>query len=72
MIQGWEWKSAPTGSSDLIKAIQKAVGAAADGWIGPDTIRAMQKYWGTVQDGKISAVSDVVKAMQRWANGRAA
>lgn len=69
---GWEWKNAPTGSSDLIKAIQKAVGAAADGWIGPDTIKAMQAYWGTVQDGKISAVSDVVKAMQRWANGRAA
>ena len=69
---GWEWESNPSGNSDLIRAIQKKVGVTADGWIGPKTIRAMQKYWGTVQDGKISAVSDLVKAMQRWANSQAA
>ena len=69
---GWQWVTNPSGSSDLIKAIQRLVGAKVDGWIGPDTIRAMQKYWGTVQDGKISAVSDLVKAMQRWANSQAA
>ena len=69
---GWQWVANPSGSSDLIKAIQRLVGAKVDGWIGPKTIRAMQKYWGTVQDGKISAVSDLVKAMQRWANSQAA
>ena len=69
---GWQWVTNPSGSSDLIKAIQRLVGAKVDGWIGPKTIRAMQKYWGTVQDGKISAVSDLVKAMQRWANSQAA
>lgn len=69
---GWEWKNNPTGYSDLIKAIQKLVGAKVDGWIGPKTIKAMQAYWGTVQDGKISAVSDLVKAMQRWANAKVA
>ena len=69
---GWEWESNPSGNSDLIRAIQKKVGVTADGWIGPKTIRAMQRYWGTVQDGKISAVSDLVKAMQRWANSQAA
>ena len=68
---GWEWESNPSGNSDLIRAIQKKVGVTADGWIGPKTIRAMQRYWGTVQDGKISAVSDLVKAMQRWANSQA-
>ena len=69
---GWQWVTNPSGASDLIKAIQRLVGAKVDGWIGPKTIRAMQKYWGTVQDGKISAVSDLVKAMQRWANSQAA
>lgn len=69
---GWEWENDPSGYSDLIKAIQRKVGSAVDGWIGPDTIRAMQKYWGTVQDGKISAVSDLVKAIQKWANSQAA
>lgn len=69
---GWQWVTNPSGSSDLIRAIQRLVGATVDGWLGPDTIRAMQKYWGTVQDGKISAVSDLVKAMQRWANSQAA
>ena len=68
---GWEWENDPSGYSDLIKAIQRKVGSAVDGWIGPDTIRAMQKYWGTVQDGKISAVSDLVKAIQKWANSQA-
>ena len=67
---GWEWKSNPSGSSALIKAIQRKVGVTADGWIGPNTIKAMQRYWGTVQDGKISAVSSLVKAMQRWANNQ--
>ena len=69
---GWEWENDPSGYSDLIKAIQRKVSSAVDGWIGPDTIRAMQKYWGTVQDGKISAVSDLVKAIQKWANSQAA
>lgn len=69
---GWQWVTNPSGASDLIKAIQRLVGAPVDGWIGPKTIRAMQRYWGTVQDGKISAVSDLVKAMQRWANSQAA
>lgn len=65
---GWEWERNPRGYSDLIKAIQKKVGVKVDGWLGPKTIRAMQKHWGTVQDGKISAVSDLVKALQRWVN----
>lgn len=67
---GWEWKTSPTGSSALIKAIQRKVGATVDGWIGTNTIKAMQKYWGTVQDGKISEVSSLVKAIQRWANSQ--
>ena len=64
----FEWKSNPTGYSELIKAIQKKVGATPDGWIGPNTIKKMQKYFGTVQDGCISNPSDVVRAFQKWLN----
>lgn len=68
LVESFEWKSNPTGYSELIKAIQKKVGATQDGWIGPNTIKKMQKYFGTVQDGCISNPSDVVKAFQRWLN----
>lgn len=64
----FEWKSNPTGYSELIKAIQKKVGATQDGWIGPNTIKKMQKYFGTAQDGCVSNPSDVVKAFQKWLN----
>ena len=64
----FEWKSNPTGYSELIKAIQKKVGANVDGWIGTETIKKMQKYFGTVQDGCISNPSDVVRAFQKWLN----
>lgn len=68
LVESFEWKSNPTGYSELIKAIQKKVGATQDGWIGTNTIRKMQKYFGTVQDGCISNPSDVVKAFQKWLN----
>ena len=68
LVESFEWKSNPTGYSDLIKAIQKKVGANVDGWIGTETIKKMQKYFGTVQDGCISNPSDVVRAFQKWLN----
>ena len=64
----FEWKSNPSGYSELIKAIQKKVGANVDGWIGTETIKKMQKYFGTVQDSCVSNPSDVVKAFQKWLN----
>ena len=64
----FEWKSNPTGYSELIKAIQKKVGANVDGWIGTETIKKMQKYFGTIQDGCVSNPSDVVRAFQKWLN----
>lgn len=64
----FEWKSNPTGYSELIRAIQKKVGANVDGWIGIETIKKMQKYFGTIQDGCVSNPSDVVKAFQKWLN----
>ena len=68
LVESFEWKSNPTGYSDLIKAIQKKVGANVDGWIGTETIKKMQKYFGTIQDGCVSNPSDVVRAFQKWLN----
>lgn len=68
LVESFEWENNPTGYSELIKAIQKKVGANVDGWIGTETIKKMQKYFGTIQDGCISNPSDVVKAFQKWLN----
>lgn len=65
----FEWKDNPSSyGSELIRAIQKKVGANVDGHIGPETIKKMQKWLGTVQDGYVSNPSDMVKAFQRWLN----
>lgn len=68
LVESFEWESNPTGYSELIKAIQKKVGATQDGWIGTNTIKKMQKWLGTIQDGYVSNPSDVVKAFQKWLN----
>ena len=57
--------------SNLIKALQKWAGMAAsaqDGEIGPQTIKALQKKLGTPADGVVSYPSQMVKALQAWAN----
>lgn len=65
----FEWKTNPVGhGSQLIKAIQKKVGAKVNGFIGPETISKMQKWLGTTQDGYVSNPSDMVKAFQKWLN----
>ena len=67
----FEWLDNPSSyGSELIRAIQKKVGATVDGHIGPETIKKMQKYFGTVQDGCISNPSDVVRAFQKWLNNK--
>lgn len=70
LVESFEWKSNPSGYSELIKAIQKKVGANVDGWIGTNTIKKMQAYFRTVQDGYISNPSDCVKAFQKWLNNQ--
>lgn len=65
----FDWKDKPRkNGSPLIKAIQKLVGVSQDGYIGPSTIKAMQKYFSTPVDGKISNPSPMVKAFQKWLN----
>lgn len=72
LMDGWEWKIKPNRKgSALIMAMQKWAGipiGERDGEIGPKTIKAFQKKLGTVQDGKVSKPSQMVKALQKWAN----
>lgn len=67
-IAAAEWSGKLSGGSDLIKAMQKWAGVTADGYIGPQTIRALQKKLGTPVDGVISYPSAMVKALQMWCN----
>ena len=67
-ITSAEWSNHPSGGSALVKALQKWARVTADGYIGPQTIRAMQKKLGTPQDGKISNPSAMVTALQKWCN----
>ena len=66
----FDWKTNPKGGSNLIYAIQKLVGTSADGFIGTGTIKAMQRYFGTPIDGKVSYPSMMVKAFQHYLNQR--
>ena len=67
-IAAAEWSDKLSGGSDLIKAMQKWAGVTADGYLGPQTIRALQKKLGTPVDGVISYPSAMVRALQEWCN----
>ncbi|WP_153465156.1 N-acetylmuramoyl-L-alanine amidase family protein [Sediminibacillus terrae] len=56
------------GGSMVIKALQKLIGANADGYLGPNTVRKLQQYLGTPIDGIISDPSMMVRALQRKLN----
>lgn len=67
LTTGWDWTDTPEGSQ-LVAKLQQAWGVEADGLIGPNTIRAMQRYYDTPVDGVISAPSLAVAAMQHAIN----
>lgn len=54
------------GKSQLVVAIQKMVGATADGLLGKNTAKAWQSYLGVTADGYFGANS--AKALQNWLN----
>lgn len=63
-----EWSSTKRGGSLLIKAIQRHIGVTPDGYLGPDMIKAMQKWLGCGADGVFSYPSPAIKAFQHWLN----
>ena len=62
------------GGSNLIRVFQMRLkgkgwyNGAIDGNLGPGTVKALQKAFGTSQDGVISPTSSLVKAMQKALN----
>lgn len=68
VVGSFQWENTKRGGSALIKAIQNKVGVSADGYIGPGTIKAMQKWLGCTQDGCFSNPSTCIKKFQEWLN----
>lgn len=72
----WEWEDKPSRGSQLITALQRYLnrnmnaGLEENGWIGPLTIKSIQAWMGTTQDGYFSQVSTCIKKLQEWANAQ--
>ena len=72
----WEWEDKPSRGSLLITAMQQYLnvnfnaGLEENGWIGPLTIKSIQAWMRTTQDGYFSQVSTCIKKLQEWANAQ--
>ena len=67
LTSSWDFRTSGYSSgSALIKAIQRWVGASADGLCGPGTIKALQKKLGVKADGYMGP--NTVKAFQTYLN----
>ena len=67
LTSGWEFvkPAKAVKGSQLIAAMQRALGAGNDGKLGPETISKMQSAAGTPVDGKIDTASQLVIYMQK-------
>ena len=63
-----EWNNKGRGGSALVEAIQHMVDCEEDGYLGKETAKAMQKYFGTAIDGVFDKPSPLIKAFQTWLN----
>lgn len=63
-----DWDEEARGGSALVKAIQRKVDVEDDGYLGQDTARGMQRYFGTPVDGRFDKPSVLIKAFQNWLN----
>lgn len=65
-LQSVQWG---TGGSQAIAALQKRLGGlTVDGYLGPQTIRALQRHYRSTVDGRLSSPSTVVQALQQALN----
>lgn len=55
---------APTNNPTPVASTPKAT-LQVDGWLGENTIKELQRYFGTVVDGKLSKPSLVIKSLQK-------
>lgn len=67
---GWEWSSSTNpGGSQIIAWIQAKVGVSPhDGILGPDTVKGLERHYGTSQDGYLELYSETVRRMQTALN----
>lgn len=63
-----QWSNTKRGGSLLIKTIQKHIGETPDGYLGPGTIKGIQRWQGCAADGVFSYPSPSIKAFQHWLN----
>ncbi len=61
----WKFENG-SGGSMLIKALQKKIGATADGYFGVATIKALQKFVGASVDGYMG--NETITKFQEWLN----
>lgn len=64
----WEWVKNAKQGSQMVRALQRKIGAGVDGIAGNETFSKLQAYLGTPVDGCISSPSTCVKELQRRLN----
>ena len=67
LSETFEWMDDPKEGSNLIRSLQKMAGAKEDGFLGEETVRALQRFFKTPEDGVVSLPSQLIRAMQKWA-----
>lgn len=61
----WEFTNSYGGGSQMIIELQRRLGVTADGWFGPESIKALQTVMGTTVDGTLDEGSSCVMELQR-------
>lgn len=62
----WKFYSGHTTGSNLVRAIQKRIGATVDGYFGRGSVMALQRFLSVAVDGSMGPAT--VKAFQSWLN----
>ena len=62
---GWCWDVDYGTGSPMVEALQRKIGCEADGVMGEQSVKALQRYLGTYEDGNLDYPSNCVKELQR-------
>lgn len=62
---GWCWDVSYGTGSPMVEALQRKIGCEADGVMGEQSVKALQRYLGTYEDGNLDYPSNCVKELQR-------
>lgn len=74
LVTSWEFKKVVVGSSPMVKAIQKLIGAKVDGHMGKNSVEKLQTFLNNngFNCGKVDGIlgSGTVKAWQKYINSK--